>query len=574
MITFENIRWKNLLSTGNVFTEFKLNEFSNALIIGSNGAGKSTILDAITFALFGKPFRKINKPGLLNSVNEKNCVVEIEFATNGKKYKVIRGIKPSIFEIYCDDTLLNQDSASKDYQAHLEKFILKMNYKSFTQIVILGSAAFTPFMQLSPADRRTVIEDLLDIQIFSTMNVIAKKRMQINKEQLEINRVELAAAEEKRAYIEKTIQSLKENNESKKMALQQSIFGPEGHAKTLNNIKEVITNLEKERDRLLDQASDHSSLKERHRKLILLQSKIDNNLSRHKKELAFYCDNDSCPTCRQPIDTEFKDNAAVESNKKIEELTAGLTKIGKEVDTCIETISAVDTLLKKVENIRSSITEQNFKMSTIVSMINDIEDQIEELSHSDKLLIDNETEHANTIERLSVLNTDKTKLIGERQYLDTAINLLKDGGIKTKIIKQYLPVINKLINKYLSQMGFMVNFNIDESFEETIKSRYRDTFSYHNFSEGEKTRIDLALLFTWRALAKMRNSVNTNLLILDEVLDGSLDGNGTDEFLKIMWAMIGDTNTFVISHKQDQMLDKFQKVFVFEKHKNFSRLSA
>ena len=571
MITFESIRWKNLLSTGNVFTEFKLNEYSNALIIGANGAGKSTILDAITFALFGKPFRKINKPGLLNSVNEKNCVVEIEFTTNNKKYKVIRGIKPSIFEIYCDDTLLNQDSASKDYQAHLEKFILKMNYKSFTQIVILGSAAFTPFMQLSPADRRTVIEDLLDIQIFSTMNVIAKKRMQTNKEQLEINRVELAAAEEKKVYIEKTIHSLKQNNEDKKVALQHSVHG---HVKTLENIKGVIADLEKERDRFLDQASDQTSLKERHRKLISFQSKIETNLSRHKKELSFYCDNDSCPTCRQPIDTEFKNSATEQSNKKIEELTVGLTNIGKEVDSCIETISAVETIMKKIENTRSAISEQKFKMSSVVSMINDIEDQIEELSHSDKLLTDNETEYLDTVEKLSVLSDEKIKLIGERQYLDTAINLLKDGGIKTKIIKQYLPVINKLINKYLSQMGFMVNFNIDESFEETIKSRYRDTFSYHNFSEGEKTRIDLALLFTWRALAKMRNSVNTNLLILDEVLDGSLDGNGTDEFLKIMWAMIGDTNTFVISHKQDQMLDKFQKVFIFEKHKNFSRLSA
>ena len=571
MITFEFIRWKNLLSTGNVFTEFKLNEYSNALIIGANGAGKSTILDAITFALFGKPFRKINKPGLLNSVNEKNCVVEIEFTTNNKKYKVIRGIKPSIFEIYCDGTLLNQDSASKDYQAHLEKFILKMNYKSFTQIVILGSAAFTPFMQLSPADRRTVIEDLLDIQIFSTMNVIAKKRMQTNKEQLEINRVELAAAEEKKVYIEKTIHSLKQNNEDKKTALQHSVHS---HVKTLENIKEVIAELEKERDGLLDQASDQTSLKERHRKLISFQSKIETNLSRHKKELSFYCDNDSCPTCRQPIDTEFKNSTTEQTNKKIEELTVGLANIGKEVDSCIETISAVETIMKKIDNTRSAISEQKFKMSSVISMINDIEDQIEELSHSDKLLTDNETEYLDTVERLSILSDEKNKLIGERQYLDTAINLLKDGGIKTKIVRQYLPVINKLINKYLSQMGFMVNFNIDESFEETIKSRYRDTFSYHNFSEGEKTRIDLALLFTWRALAKMRNSVNTNLLILDEVLDGSLDGNGTDEFLKIMWAMIGDTNTFVISHKQDQMLDKFQKVFIFEKHKNFSRLSA
>ena len=569
MILFKVIRWKNFLSTGNVFTEIKIDETSNALIIGENGAGKSTILDALTFALFGKAFRKINKPGLVNSVNEKGCEVQIEFNTNGKEYKVVRGIKPNLFQIYCDGILLNQDSASKDYQEHLEKFILKMNYKSFTQIVILGSASFTPFMQLSPADRRTVIEDLLDIQIFSSMNQIAKQRMSANKDMLERNRLELSAAEDKRSYIEKTITSLKQNNQDKKISLQQSL---DGHIKSLDSAKKVIVDLESERDTLLNQATEHSTLKERHRKLIAYQSKMETNLSRYDKDKSFYCDNDNCPTCRQPIASDFKDGIVKETEEKIGELNGGLTKISEEISACIDKINEIDHLLKKVDNVRNLITSHKSKISSLVSMMNDVEDQIEQLDGSDKLMVENEGEFETVKELIDTLSKNKIELLSERQLIETAINLLKDGGIKTKIIKQYLPIINKQINKYLSQMGFFVNFNINESFEETIKSRYRDEFSYHNFSEGEKMRIDLALLFTWRSIAKMRNSVNTNLLVLDEVFDGSLDGNGTDEFLKIMWSMIADTNTFVISHKTDALIDKFQKIYRFEKYKNFSRL--
>jgi hypothetical protein len=426
-------------------------------------------------------------------------------------------------------------------------------------------------MQLSPADRRTVIEDLLDIQIFSVMSNIAKKRMQGNKELLEKNRITLTATEDKKVYIEKTIASLKQNNQEKKISLQQSL---DGHIQSLGHTKTLIADLETERDTLLNQATEHSSLKERHRKLIAYQSKMETNLSRYDKDKSFYCDNDNCPTCRQPIASDFKESIVKETDEKIAELDDGITEIKNQIDVCVSSINEIDHILKKVDNIRNVITGQKSKISSLVSVMNDIEDQIEELGHSDKLLTDNESELHITIETLNDLARQKMDLLEERQYLDVAINLLKDGGIKTKIVKQYLPIINKLINKYLSQMGFFVNFNINEQFEETIKSRYRDEFSYHNFSEGEKTRIDLALLFTWRSIAKMRNSVNTNLLILDEVLDGSLDGNGTDEFLKIMWQMIGDTNTFVISHKQDQMLDKFQKVYKFEKHKNFSRLST
>lgn len=571
MILFKVIRYKNFLSTGNVFTEIPLNKDSNTLIIGSNGAGKSTILDALTFALFGKAFRKINKPLLINSVNGKEAVVEIEFDVNGKQYKVIRGIKPNIFEIYCNGTLLNQDSASKDYQLYLEKFILMMNYKSFVQIVVLGSASFTPFMQLSAADRRAIIEDLLDIEIFTTMNVIAKQRMQVNRELLEKNRVAIAGKEEKKVYIEKTINNLKQNNEEKKSDLLAQL---QQQMETLANIKKCIDDLEKERDVLLEKASDNVKSKEKHKKLISLQSKIETNLQRTQKEKSFYDDNDSCPTCRQTIDVTFKAVAVETTNKKIEEYETGLQKIVDEIAICIEHINETDRLITKSNNIRNDVSSQKAKMSSIISSINDLEDQIEKLGSSDSMMLDSINELETTTNDLKTLSNEREQLLEEKLYVETAINLLKDGGIKTKIIKQYLPIINKLINKYLSQMGFFVNFNINEQFEETIKSRYRDEFSYQNFSEGEKMRIDLAILFAWRTIAKMKNSINTNLLILDEVFDSSLDVNGTDEFLKIMWNLTDGTNTFVISHKQDQLLDKFQKVYRFEKHKNFSRIAA
>jgi DNA repair exonuclease SbcCD ATPase subunit len=571
MIIFKVIKWRNLLSTGNAFTEIKLNEHQNALIIGDNGAGKSTILDALCFALFGKAFRKINKPLLINSVNEKGLEVQIEFNTNGKEYRVVRGIKPNLFEIYCDGTLINQDSATKDYQEHLEKFILKMNYKSFTQIVILGSASFVPFMQLSPADRRAVIEDLLDIQIFSIMNVIARQKFQTNKQAVEVNRVSLTAKEEKRFYVQKTIASLKQNNEEKKSdwMAQLSRLRQTSAEKERN-----IIDLEEKRDDIIAKASNAKLLRDKHTKLVSLSSKIDTNLKRTKKDLAFYCDNDNCPTCRQPIDASFKSTEVRLSEDKISEYEEGLVAISEQITNTLLSIKEVDDLLTQADNIRGDIQKDKLHMSSLTSRITEIEDELEQLEHADKLLLDNQTELQNTINDIERLMIEKQDLLNEKQLIETSIHLLKDGGIKTKIIKQYLPIINKLINKYLAKMGFFVNFNINEQFEETIKSRYRDEFSYQNFSEGEKTRIDLALLFTWRAIARMRNSVNTNLLILDEVLDGSLDNNGTDEFLKIMWDMLGDTNTFVISHKTDTMLDKFQKVYKFTKVKNFSRLET
>ena len=571
MIIFKVIRWRNLLSTGNLFTEIKLNEHQNALIVGDNGAGKSTILDALCFALFGKPFRKINKPMLVNSVNEKGCEVQIEFTTNNKEYKIVRGIKPNIFEIYCDGTMINQDSTTKDYQEHLEKFVLKMNYKSFTQIVILGSASFVPFMQLSPSDRRAVIEDLLDIQIFSVMNVIVKQKSVMNKQALEVNRVSLNAKEEKKVYVEKTLESLRQNNEEKKLDWMVQLVS---FSKAMSETQESITSLEEERAAILARATGSKALRDKHTKLVSLSSKIDTNLKNTKKDLAFYCDNDNCPTCRQPIDASFKATEVKSGEDKIAEYESGLIAISEQITSTIKSIEEVDDLLMQAEKIRSDIQKDKLHISSLEKRISEIEEELEQLEHADKIVTDNRTELIDTINEIDRLTKEKQDLLTERQFIETAIHLLKDGGIKTKIIKQYLPIINKHINKYLAKMGFFVNFNINEQFEETIKSRYRDEFSYQNFSEGEKTRIDLALLFTWRAIAKMRNSVNTNLLILDEVLDGSLDNNGTDEFLKIMWDMLGDTNTFVISHKSDMMQDKFQKTFKFEKVKNFSRLSS
>ena len=571
MIVFKTIKWKNFLSTGNIFTEVKLNENGNTLIIGENGAGKSTILDALCFALFGKPFRKINKPGLLNSVNQKEAVVEVEFRTNNKDYKIIRGIKPNVFEIYCDDIMLNQDSASKDYQEHLEKFILKMNMKSFTQIVILGSAAFTPFMQLSPGDRRTVIEDLLDIQIFSTMNVIVKQRLLSNRDTLERNRLEVTGKDEKRSFIEKTLSSLKQNNDEKLTEYETRLSELKDKKKSILEEVEVISN---EREKLIEEVSDLDDLRKSYQDFIKNMNVLDAETKRLEKEKNFLDKSDNCPTCKQAIDEDFKHKRTHTLGQEMLVNINSAVKYNVESDALLEKINAKDDKSKRIQEIKTQINSKKELMKHLMSNIDDTNAAIEKMKNADQMVLDNENELELIEADINRLNVEKNELLDERQYIETAINLLKDGGIKTKIIKQYLPIINKHINKYLSQMGFFVNFNINESFEESIKSRYRDEFQYANFSEGEKMRIDLALLFTWRSIAKMRNSVNTNLLILDEVLDGSLDGNGTDEFLKIMWSMIGDTNTFVISHKQDQLFDKFQKVIKFQKVKNFSQISA
>jgi len=569
VITFETIRWRNLLSTGNAWTEIDLNANKTNLIIGANGHGKSTILDALCFVLFGKPFRKINKPSLTNSVNGKDCRVEIEFGAYGKKYKIFRGIKPNIFEIYVDGMLLNQDSASRDYQEYLEKFILKMNMKSFCQIVILGSASFTPFMQLTPADRRAIIEDLLDIQIFSIMNILVKQRVQENKENLELNRASLKSNEGKKDYIERTLKSLRQNNDDRLEELN-SQYNDFASQKTdlLNKVKKLVD----EKEKLVDEITDISTLKQTYEMAIRQIASWDSEAKRNEKEREFLQTSNDCPTCKQHIDQYFKSARISHLLNEATSTIVAAQKMENENQLILEHINDREQKSKRIQSISAEIKADKQTMMHIVSTMNNIEDNIDKIKNADTLVRDSEEELDKTTKEIDRLGGKINFYTNEKILIDTAMALLKDGGIKTKIIKQYVPIINKLVNKYLDRMGFFVNFNIDENFNEVIKSRYRDEFSYANFSEGEKTRIDLALMFTWRAIAKMKNSVNTNLLILDEILDGSLDANGTDEFLKIIQTLTDDTNTFIISHKTDTIADKFDKTYRFLKVRNFSTL--
>lgn len=569
MITFEKVRWKNFLSTGNAFTEIELTRSTNTLIVGHNGAGKSTILDALTFGLFGKSFRKINKPQLINTINNSDCVVEIEFNIGKKQYKIVRGIKPNIFEIYCDGTLVNQDAKAKDYQEHLEKFILKLNYKSFTQVVILGSASFVPFMQLSPADRRTIIEDLLDIQIFSSMNSIVKNRITSIKDEQKTIDYTIKLAGEK---ISLQKQNLEEHKKNHLVEINKKVKEVTDNGIYLNKIAKDIELIQKHIKQLTDKISDKTTVSSRNTKLITLQSKFGDNVRKLNKEITFYETNDNCPTCQQAIATETKDSQVTGKQLKITEITTATTKLEQELQNVYDR-------LKEIEGVQNHINSHNseiVKLNTQVTGIN---------TYNAKLLREVDELRTRTVstenndEKLKVLNAElqeaknlAEKLSLDKQYQEFAATLLRDTGIKTKIIKQYLPVMNKLINKYLTSMDFFVNFNLNESFEEIIKSRHRDEFSYASFSEGEKMRIDLALLFTWRQIAKMKNSVNTNLLVLDEVFDSSLDGVGTEEFLKLLNSLDNSTNVFVISHKGDQLFDKFRSIIKFQKTNNFSQV--
>lgn len=570
MITFHVIRYKNFLSSGNVFTEIELDSHKNTLIMGHNGAGKSTLLDALCFVLFGKPFRKITKGNVVNSINNKNCLVEIEFTATNKRYKVIRGAKPNVFEIYCNDVKINQDAATRDYQEHLESNILRMNYKSFTQVVILGSASFVPFMQLSSNDRRAVIEDLLDIQIFTAMSTVVKNKLQMNKESLEKNRVVLTSKGENKSYIEKTLASLRANNEERLAELEAK-----KDDLTQESIKQecIVENLKIDFEKATDQDLDLTPLKSKHSKLVGLKAKIEGNKERIVKENFFYRDNDTCPTCKQDISHDHKFNAMTDNDKKIGEYDDGLNKIEEQINSVLSEIEHIDEILQNINKIKLDLSSAKATYNNTANNLRQIVEQIESFATSDKTTQESERQLQIVQHDISALEEEKKALLDDRQYIDTAITLLKDGGIKTRIIKQYLPIINKHINKYLAKLGFFVNFNIDESFNESIKSRFRDEFSYQNFSEGEKLRIDLAILLTWRQIAKLKNSVNVNILVFDEILDRAMDASGIDEFLKIMWDM-GDkgTNIFVISHK-DSMIDRFQRTLKFEKVKNFSVLT-
>jgi len=569
MIIFRNLRFKNFLSTGNFFTELQLDQTTTTLIVGSNGSGKSTMLDALCFGLFGKPFRSINKPQLVNSVNGRDTVVEIEFDTGNKSYKIVRGIKPNVFEIYCDGNLINQDAAVRDYQEHLEKFILKLNYKSFTQIVVLGSASFTPFMQLSASDRRAIIEDLLDIEIFSRMNGILKDKASILKEEYNNAKYECDLKKEKIQMQIQFIDSLKKDNDEKIATQQLEIANCEiSYAKSNTNCNLLRTEIET----LRSQVQDEDKVKNKIIKFDGIRKNLQRTMTKIDSDIEFYHDNSDCPTCKQAIGDEFKNHMTEERNKKKGEVQSALEKLEEEYTKLIEQSAKISVLLTEIDLKNSLLTTEQSEMLVCQRQINTLKAEIERLSGNKKNL-NVEQEKLDTLNaELIELEKNLKVLVEDKQYYDVASSLLKDTGIKTKIIRQYIPVINKLVNKYLASLDFFVNFNLDESFKETIKSRHRDDFSYASFSEGEKQRIDMALMLTWRAVAKLKNSASTNLLILDEIFDSSLDTNGTEDLMKIL-DMLESTNLFVISHKGDILQDKFSHVVRYEKVNNFSRIA-
>jgi len=568
MILFEKIRWKNFLSTGNQFTEISFTEHPTNLIIGTNGAGKSTLLDALTFSLFGKPFRKINKPQLVNTVNEKDCQVEVEFSIGNMKWKVIRGIKPNIFEIYRDGNILDQSAAALDQQKWFEQTIIKMNYKSFTQIVILGSSTFVPFMQLTATNRREVIEDLLDIRIFSSMNNLMKDKIREVKDQTKVLELKKESLNDKVKMQENFIDELesrgKENIKDKEDRIG-NLLNEENDLMNINESKNMeLSSLQKKTEQ-------YSGATTKLRKLGNLKGKISNKVATITKEHKFFTENAVCPTCTQSIEEDFRINKIGDAQTKAKELQSGYKELEQAIKEEENRERQFIFLSKEITSLTHGISQNNTKIAGCQKQVRDLESEIQRIADN---LANRNTEHEKLATFKDNLKTTYDDLATRKEtidYYDFSYSLLKDGGVKTKIIKKYLPLINQQVNKYLQLMDFYINFSLDEEFNETVKSPIHEDFSYSSFSEGEKMRIDLALLFTWREVARMKNSVNTNLLIMDEVFDSSLDGFGTEEFLKIIRFVIKDANIFVISHKES-LHDKFADVIRFDKVKGFSRM--
>jgi DNA repair exonuclease SbcCD ATPase subunit len=567
LITFRTIKWKNFLSTGNQPTEIQLDYSPTTLIIGENGAGKSTILDALCFVLFNKPFRNISKSQLINSVNGGGTVVEVEFNVNNKDVKVIRGIKPNKFEVWIGDTMINQDANARDYQKHLEQQILGLNYRSFTQVVILGSSTFVPFMQLSTKARREVVEDILDIKIFSLMNFLLKNKNKSLLEDIRDVEYNYDLTKEKVNLQEKFIEEVVNNKSVIIAENRQKVYD---NNFTIDAKKDDVKALQVENDELAVDAEEHTKVEQKLKKLTQTEAALQNRKSEHERQIQFFQTNDECPSCEQPITESTKQTQIESRTTKIGDIENGITDLQRMES---EEQDRLQLILNSLDNIRKNDVEKAKILSSIaelekfnVKLEKDIQ-KYEEGKASDE----DKAKLSELKGQIKLIEEQKSKLNEDRFYIDVARNLLQDSGIKTKIVKQYLPIMNKLVNTYLSSMDFFVNFNIDENFNETIKSRFRDEFSYASFSEGEKMRIDLALLFTWRAIAKMKNSTNTNLLILDEIFDSSLDNAGTDDFLKIL-NTFDKQNVFVISHKQDMLFDKFRNIIQFKKEKNFSRM--
>jgi len=571
MLLFRYVEWKNFLSTGNAWTKILLDRSSTTLIVGKNGGGKSTLLDALTFVLFGKPFRKINKPQLINSINNKDCLVNIEFDAGNKRYKIIRGIKPNIFEIYCDGVLINQDSKLKDYQDHLEKNILKMNYKSFTQIVILGSASFTPFMQLTAADRRAIIEVLLDIEIFSSMNIVLKLKQQDIKETISQVRSEITLLNVHVASAEKL---LKEIQNTQKIKIESNTIEIEKNQAAIAALHADIAAIQQSILETEESTPEISKYTSKSAKLSSYQTQIEMNIDDLRREIDFFKGNNICPKCHQEITDPVKHTHIDTNEKKVEELSTGLFDLADKMAVLNDKIAAIRGVLQEISVKQTDIVVKSTRITEINKYITRLQNENNQMATKSGLGVSEEQNIKKFRNQIDSYEQAQNKNIETQHYYEIASMLLKDSGIKTKIIKTYLPVMNKLVNKYLATMDFFVNFNLDENFNESIKSRFRDEFAYANFSEGEKQKIDLALLFTWRAIAKMKNSVSTNLLILDEVFDSSLDSNATDELLKILQALGPETNLFVISHREDILYDKFRSMIRFEKVNNFSRIAA
>ena len=570
MIHFKKIRYKNFLSTGQQFIEVQLDRSSKTLVVGENGAGKSTMLDALCFGLFQRAFRNIKKDQMVNSINEKDCVVEVEFIIGQNEYKIVRGIKPNIFEIWCNNVMLNQDAAVRDYQKHLETTILKLNFRSFTQVVILGNASFVPFMQLSSRHRRNVVEEILDIEIFSKMNFMLRTKVQAQDELIKQSDFNSQLIEGKIDSQKKHIEDLSGNNQQfidkKKLEIQKA-------QTDIDNYQLDIDRVSAEKIALQNEIIDETKINNKYKQLHNMEAKLENTCSKHKKDLKFFETHNDCPTCQQTIDEAFKTSIIDKKKNKVVEIDSAMGQLVKEINTTETRLTKINETMVAIREKELLINRYETSISEINKYIIDKQNEIDELS-DDKFTTGVATGQLTELqEQLTEAESTKVKQKEHKTYLDTARYLMQDTGIKTKIIKQYLPIMNQFINKNLADMDFFVNFTLDEEFNETIKSRHRDVFNYNSFSEGEKLRIDLSILFTWREIAKMKNSMNTNLLILDEIFDSSLDASGTDEFMRILTNKLAKENVFVISHKGDTLIDKFPSILKFEKYKNFTRMA-
>jgi len=570
MILFKKVRWKNFLSTGNSFTEIDLNATKSTLVVGQNGAGKSTILDAISFGLFGKPHRNINKPQLINSINQKQCIVEVEFSVGSSDFKIVRGIKPGIFEIWKNGTMINQSSHAKEYQKILEQNILKLNHKSFHQVIVLGSSSFIPFMQLPAGHRREVIEDLLDINVFSKMNQLLRDKQSILKDKLKDLTYNIDLIKNKIEAQQKYIRDVKsltdQNITEKKNKISKN------HDE-INSLQSLNNNLSEEIDGVQEELQNElNRLHDRRQSLLQYSAQFKQQMATVVKDAKFYEEHESCPTCDHSIDPKVRERKLEASKTKAKELQSAMGKLSEESTTVEQAISSTNDSLSEIRDKQNSIHSNNQQISRLQTEIGALEEDISGSAVADLKQAEADLKKFN--DNRNTLLEEKFKLSDDISYNAVMGEMLRDTGIKTKIIKQYLPVINKLVNQYLQVLDFFVHFNLDESFNETIRSRHRDEFTYASFSEGEKQRIDLALLFTWRQVAKMKNSVATNLLILDETFDSSLDHEGVDNLLKILHMLSDDTNIFVISHKGEILDGKFNSKIEFKKEKNFSKIAA